>query len=88
MKAGQKFYTYRSTMLAYTDFFDFLVKEKVDEQAIDVVKLLWHAYSIQNLITSEYFEFLRIGDYKYNLSVQRYCTGAYCVKLQVNNNVE
>lgn len=86
MRAGQKFYTYRSTMLAYTDFFDFLVKEKVDEQVIDVVKLLWHAYSIQNLITSEYFEFLRIGDYKYNLSVQRYCTGAYCVKLQVNNN--
>lgn len=86
MKAGQKHYTYRSTMLAYTDFFDFLVKEKVDEQVIDVIKLLWHAYSIKNLITSEYFEFLRIGDYKYNLSVQRYCTGAYCVKLQVNNN--
>lgn len=86
MRAGQKYYTYRSTMLAYTDFFDFLVKEKIDEQVIDVVKLLWHAYSIQNLITSEYFEFLRVGDYKYNLSIQRYCTGAYCVKLQVNNN--
>lgn len=86
MKAGQKHYTYRSTMFAYTNFFDFLVKEKVDKQVIDVVKLLWHAYSIQGLITSEYFEFLRVGDYKYNLSVQRYCTGAYCVKLQVNNN--
>lgn len=86
MKAGQKFYIYRSTMLAYTDFFDFLVKEKVDEQAIDVIKMLWQVYSIHNLITSEYFEFLRIGDYKYNMSVQRYCTGAYCVKLQVNNN--
>ena len=86
MKAGQKHYTYRSTMLAYSDFFDFLVKEKLDLQAIDVIRLLWDAYSIQNLIMSEYFEFLRVGDYKYNLSVQRYCTGAYCVKLQVNNN--
>lgn len=86
MKAGQKHYTYRSTMLAYTDFFDFLVKEKVDDIAIDVISLLWKAYNISALLRSDYFEFLRIGDYKYNLSVQRYCTGAYCVKLQVNNN--
>lgn len=86
MKAGQKLYTYRSTMLAYTDFFDFLKKEKVDNQVIDVITMLWPVYSINNLIKSEYFEFLRIGDYKYNLSVQRYCTGAYCVKLKVNNN--
>lgn len=86
MKAGQKFYTYRSTMLAYTDFFDFLVKEKVDEQTINVVKMLWRVYSIHELLGSVYFEFLRVGDYKYNMSVQQYCTGAYCVKLQVNNN--
>lgn len=86
MRVGQKYYTYRSTMLAYTDFFDFLLKENVDKQAIEVILSLWRVFKISNLIKSEYFEFLRVGDYKYNMSVQRYCTGAYCVKLQVNNN--
>lgn len=48
---------------------------------IDVFHMLWCSFRISYLIQSSFFEIIRIGDDKYELTVQRYQqTGAYCVK--------
>lgn len=85
MQAGKKYYTYRSTMLGFTDFFDFLEKSKVSERDIDVISMLWHVYSISALLRSSYFQIIRIGDKKYELTVQRYVTDSYVIKLTITN---
>ena len=86
MQAGIKHYTYRSTFLAYTDFFDFLEKSGVSEHAIDVISMLWHVYSISSLLRSAYFEHLTIGDGWYKMHVQKYVNDTYSVKLEINPN--
>ena len=86
MQAGKKYYLYFSTMQKYTDFFDFLVKSNVEENYIDVVSMLWKAYSIGALLRSAYFEVIRIGDGKFTLNVQKYANDTYSIKLIVDPN--
>lgn len=86
MQAGIKYYTYRSTMLAYTDFFDFLDKEVKEQKIVDVIMMLWTAYSIGTLLNSVYFEHLIVGDGWYKLHVQKYVNDTYSVKLEINPN--
>lgn len=86
MQAGQKYYTYRSTMLQFTDFFDFLEKSGLCEHDIDVISMLWSAYSIGTLLNSAYFEHLSVGDGWYKISVHKYVNDTYSVKLEINPN--
>lgn len=86
MQPGIKHYTYRSTMLKYTDFFDFLEKEVKYEETINVIMMLWSAYSIGTLLNSAYFEHLSVGDGWYKLHVQKYVNDTYSVKITINPN--
>lgn len=86
MQAGVKHYNYFSTMQKYTDFFDFLVKSNVEENFIDVVSMLWKAYSISALLRSSYFELICIGDGKFTLRVQKYVNDTYSIKLTIDPN--
>ena len=86
MQAGVKHYNYYSTMLKYVDFFDFLEKERVDKKVIDVITMLWSAYSIESLLNSAYFESLRVGDGWYNMIVQKYVNDTYSVKIKIDPN--
>ncbi len=86
MQQGVKNYVYRSSMERYTDFFDFLEKSGVSEQTIDLLSMMWRAYSIGELLRSSFFQYIRIGDGKYELSVQKYVDETYCIKLVINTN--
>lgn len=86
MQAGVKHYNYYSTMLKYTDFFDFLKKERVDENVIHVITMLWSAYAVDKLLNSAYFESLRVGDGWYSMTVQKYVNDTYSVKIKLNPN--
>ncbi|MBR5854265.1 MAG: hypothetical protein IKY87_01130 [Paludibacteraceae bacterium] len=84
MQAGVKHYNYYSTMRKYTDFFDYLKKEVKEQKHIDVIIMLCSAYSIGSLLDSAYFEFLRIGDGWYEMTVQKYVDSTYSIKLIIN----
>lgn len=48
---------------------------------IDIFNMLWHSYRLSYLIKSSFFQYIRVGDDKYELIVQRYSqTNTYCVK--------
>lgn len=86
MQQGVKNYVYRSTMQRYTDFFDFLEKSGLSEQTIDLLCMMWRAYSIGELLRSSFFQYIRVGDGKYELSVQKYVDETYCIKLVIDSN--
>lgn len=86
MQSGIKYFTYRSTMLKYTDFFDFLEEEVKEQKIVDVIINLWSAYSIGTLLNSAYFEHLSVGDGWYKMHVQKYVNDTYSVKITINPN--
>ncbi len=48
---------------------------------IDIFYMLWHSYRITYLIKSSFFQHIRVGDEKYELTVQKYPqSDTYCVK--------
>lgn len=81
-----KHYLYRSTMQRYTDFFAFLEEEKCPAQQIDLISMLWHAYSVSALLRSSYFEIIRIGDGWHTLIIQKYADESYSIKYTFNPN--
>lgn len=44
---------------------------KQEQRDIDVFYMLWHSYRISTLIKSTYFQMIRVGDGKYELTVQK-----------------
>lgn len=46
----------------------------------EIFCMLFYSYRVPTLLKSAYFELLRVGDSDYSLTVQKYASGAYCVK--------
>lgn len=87
MVAGKKYFIYQSTMRKYSDFVDFLQRENGADY-VDMFMMLYNAFGIGTLLDSPYFEILRIGDGKYELTVQKYVNETYSIKLVINTNYE
>lgn len=86
MQAGIKHYNYYSTMLAYSDVFEFLKASKCNAQDVDIFHMLYYGYNVDKLLVSAYFEVLRVSDGKYELNIQKYVNDTYSIKFVVNPN--
>ena len=83
MQKGQKCVKWRST---FKESLGEFLRNKLTEHEKEVFHMLWVGYAIPMKLKSAYFEFLRVGDGKYTLSVQKYCTGTHMVMFEINPN--
>lgn len=60
------------------------LSHSLNEHEKNVFEMLWIGYAIPMKLQSAYFEYLRVGDGKYTLSVQKYVTNQHVVIFEIN----
>lgn len=61
------------------------IAHSLTSQEKDIFCMLWGAYNLTTFTRTSYFELLRVGDGKYELTVQKYVDESICVKFTRND---
>lgn len=59
---------WRST---YTEGLADMLAHSFEQRDIDIFYMLWHSYRISTLVKSTYFQIIRVGDSRHELTVQK-----------------
>lgn len=83
MIKGKRTIKWRST---YKESLGEFLSHSLNEHEKDVFYMLFDGYGVQQKLQSAYFEFLRVGDGKYTLSVQKYVNDTHMIMFEINPN--
>lgn len=83
MVKGKRTIKWRST---YADSLGDFFSHSLNEHEKDVFNMLFYGYGVPQKLQSAYFEFLRVGDGKYTLSVQKYVNDTHMIMFEINPN--
>ncbi len=83
MIKGKRTIKWRST---YAESLVEFLSHFLNEHEKGVFNMLFFGYGVPQKLQSAYFEFLRVGDGKYILSVQKYVNDTHMIMFEINPN--